>query len=127
MHYCFLPCLNSPSVLQQQSALLHSHVWRVRTYTKSLIRTDLHCAALKPQSCCRRKEKCLRVDCPIAHKQDKGRQQQSRIHSKLLDSFYSLFFSPPFFSQEDGTSRSASQWQTLLTFSILLVGMLVLK
>lgn len=95
MHHYFLPCFNSPSVLQQQQgALLHFQVWRVSTYTKSLIRTDLHCAALKPQSCWRRKEKCLRVDCLIAHKRDKGRQQQTRNHSELLDSFYSSFFLP---------------------------------
>lgn len=61
-------------------------------YTKSMVRADLRRSALKPQSASCRKGKCLRVDCPIAHKQDMGRQQQS--HSELLDSFCSLFFPP---------------------------------
>ena len=61
-------------------------------YTKSVIRADLHHSALNPQSACCRKGKCLRVDCPIAHKQDTRRQEQS--HSELLGSFCSLFFLP---------------------------------
>lgn len=61
-------------------------------YTKSVIRADLHHSALNPQAACCGKGKGLRVDCPIAHKQDTGKQQQS--HSELLGSFCSLFFAP---------------------------------
>lgn len=87
-----LPCF------KQRGTLLHFQVWRVSTYTKSMTRTDLHCAALKLQSSAAGRESVSEWIAPLPTSKIRGDNSKVIITLNFLTLSTPPFFLPLFFS-----------------------------